>query len=76
MTEEQIDWKAIAKTLAQKAIFAIYNLKANGTGIIWNMHTGKTIHWKDDFADALELIPRIKIDRESLHNAKKKKKSK
>lgn len=63
----QPDWETIARTLWGKVYFAIQYLKSNGTGTLYDHKTGIVQHWKDDFADALELRPGFKIDREGMH---------
>lgn len=61
------DWEAIARTLWQKVHFAVQHLKSTGTGLLVDYKTGEPQHWKDDFADALELRPGVKVDREAMH---------
>jgi len=64
--KKQPDWENIAKVLAQKVYFAIENLHARGSGIIMNFKTEKCVHWRDSFADALELLPGLKSAREVM----------
>lgn len=61
-----VDWKDIAVTLAKAVDFAIANLKASGSGV-FDDEDGVTWHWKDQFADSLERIPGVKVDREAMH---------
>lgn len=62
------DWKDICGQLAKKVSFAIDWLapKGGGTGLIYNSKKGGAIYWKHDFADALELIPGVSVDREIM----------
>ena len=62
------DWKFIAEQLAQKVNFAINWLspKGGGSGVIYNSNTNQAIYWKNSFADALELIPGVTVDREKM----------
>lgn len=67
MTAEP-DWKAIALHLGQQVNFAItYLSPKSGSGLILNTNTGETQNWKERFADALERIPGVKVDREAMH---------
>ena len=47
-------------------LFALQNLKAPGTGSIYNSATGEFRHWKTRFADTLEKMPGVKVDREAM----------
>lgn len=64
------DWKGIAWKLMRQCEFALTKLKADGwTGELMDM-SGPTIttrHWKEDMADAMDLIPGVKVDREAMH---------
>jgi hypothetical protein len=63
------DWKAIAGELYQRVKKAVVHLRTQGDtgGFFINLETGEEKHWKDDFADAMELIPGVKINREVMH---------
>lgn len=61
------DWKEIAWQLWYDVNFAAANLKATGSGILYNPVTGASRHWKERFADSLELMPGVTVDREALH---------
>jgi hypothetical protein len=43
------------------------HLKAPGSGAILNTKTGTMQNWLDYFADALELMPGLTVDREAMH---------
>lgn len=58
------DWKAIAMALAQRVNFAMTNCKA--TGGLFNIQTGKVTPWRDYMAEAMEMIPGLKVDQEIL----------
>jgi len=61
------DWKAIATILFQDVLFATNHLSfPGGSGTIYNSETGEMRHWKTRFADSLELVPGVKIDREAM----------
>ncbi len=64
--QDTTDWKAIATALAQRVNFAIMNLDARGSGGMLNLETGKVTPWRDYMAEAMEMIPGVKIDREIL----------
>lgn len=63
------DWKMIAGEMYARLKMAVTSLKAkdDSGGFIIDMDTGKETHWKDYFADAMELIPGVKINREVMH---------
>ena len=70
--------------MARKVIFALKYLKAPGAGLMMyglndpSATSFKTIHWTEDFCDALDQCG-IKIDRDALYalrDGKKAKKSK
>ena len=61
------DWKKIAMELAQRVNFAQQYLKAPGTGTMFNSKTGEMRSWREYFADAMEMIPGLKVDREAMH---------
>ena len=75
-TEQQpTDWKAIAMKLMRQCEFAIGSLKADGWEGILLDTSGPEItqrHWKEDMADAMELIPGLKVNREAMHQPRKK----
>lgn len=67
-TKKKPNWKTIALQLGQRVNFAISHLKSNGgSEIIIDTSTYDTRHWKEYFADAMELIPGIKVDREAMY---------
>ena len=68
MAEQEPDWKAIAMALGQRVNFAITHLKAEGTGLIGNFDipSSEWQHWRDYMADAMDLLPGVKVDREIL----------
>jgi len=72
------NWKAIAETLAKDVLFAINNLTSSGSGLVMGgSPLDKEVslrHWKEMFADSLETIPGVKIDRESMYKSRKQKK--
>lgn len=63
------DWKSIAEVLAQRVMFAIDHLKGEGAGVVGDLSkpSSEWQHWRDYFADAIEMIPGVKIDRELMH---------
>lgn len=65
--EVPTDWKAIAVALWHDVHFAAENLKAPGSGMLLNSTTGEFRHWKERFADTLELMPGVTVDREAMH---------
>ena len=67
MTEEskEPDWKAIAEELAKHLVFTVENLRAVGSGLL--RRGGVIKHWKEHFADSLDKVPGVKIDREIMH---------
>jgi hypothetical protein len=64
-------WKGIALALAQRVNFACTHLQSryerSGGGLLLNIRTGTSQHWKEYFAEALEMVPGVKVDRELLH---------
>ena len=70
MEQQDTDWKKIALELAQRVNFAVSNLKAPGSGMIGNFSPGASDvsmqHWMDYFAEAMEMIPGVKVDREVM----------
>ena len=64
-----VDWESIARKLMHKCIFAVERLQPYGwTGELIKSHDPfETIHWKEDFADAIELVPGVSVDREAMH---------
>jgi hypothetical protein len=69
--ETEVDWKEIATQLARRVNFAINHLTSVGSGLVLNYQPERefadTIHWRDYFADGMELIPGVKVDRDVLH---------
>jgi len=64
--KKETDWKAIALALGQRVNFAVQNCEARGSGMMFNTNTGETSDWRDYMAEALEMIPGVKVDREIL----------
>lgn len=65
---EKPNWKEIALFLAQQVNFAItYLAPKSGSGMILNTNTGEMQHWRERFAEAMERIPGITVDREALY---------
>ncbi len=62
--EDTTDWRAIAMALAQRVNFAMTHCK--GTGGLFNTETGKVTAWRDYMAEAMEMIPGLKVDQEIL----------
>lgn len=62
--KDDTDWKAIALALAQRVNYAISNL--SGSGGLWNAETGEITDWRYYMAEAMDLIPGVKVDREIL----------
>src|SRR3990172_7802551 len=64
------DWKRISEALAQRVNFAISHLKAPGAGMVGKFGDDDTEAeirpWREYFAEALEMIPGVKVDREVL----------
>lgn len=70
-TRSKPDWKDIATKMAQKVYFALNHLKVAGSGVMMTVDKDGNYqnarHWKEDFADTLELLPGLKVDREAMH---------
>lgn len=66
-TEETVDYKVIALELAQRLNFAIQHFQPKGGGAIYNEKTGSIQGWREYFADGLEMLPGVKVDREILN---------
>lgn len=70
-TRSEPDWKAIAQALAQRVDFAMRLLKAQGSGMVGTFDDEAEDvplqHWREYFADALEMIPGVRVDREMIH---------
>lgn len=64
------NWHQIAMALGKRVMFALNHLQppVGSSGTIMNLSgTGEYAepkYWVDDFADAAELIPGVKVDRE------------
>ena len=65
MTQKEIDWKNIAIELGQRVNFAVQHLSGTN-GFLLNQETMEMTHWHDYFAEGLEMLPDVKIDREIL----------
>lgn len=61
----EADWKTIALELAKRVNFAVVNCECKG-GCLLNTETMKVTNWRDYMAEAIEMIPGTKIDREIL----------
>jgi hypothetical protein len=67
------DWKAIAEALARRVEFAIRHMVPGhgATGTVFTLGDKTEIKdrqsWQDYFADALEMMPGLKVDREVAH---------
>ena len=66
--KDNTDWKAIALELAQRVNFAMTNLKCEGSGLMGDLDkpTSEWRHWTRYMAEAMEMIPGVKIDFEIL----------
>lgn len=64
---DEPDWKAIAIALNHRVQMAVKSFKVPGSGLILNTETNTMQHWLDYFADGLEMIPGLKVDREMMH---------
>lgn len=64
-TDENTDWKEIAMALGQRVNFAVTYCECKGSGLL-NEKTGQIQAWRDYMAEALEMIPGIKVDREMM----------
>lgn len=66
---EEPNWKEIAMALGQRVNFAITHMKCDGAGVIADLDrpASEWQHWRDYMADAMEMIPGVKVDREVLH---------
>lgn len=76
-TTKETDWKVIAMKLMRQCEFALSRLKADGwTGELleWKGEECVTRHWKEEMADAMELIPGLKVNREAMYETRKKRK--
>lgn len=62
---QETDWKSIAMALAQRVNFSITNCDCKGEGLL-NMETGQVTPWRDYMAEAMEMIPGVRIDREIM----------
>lgn len=63
------NWKEIAIQLGQRVNFAVTHLKCDGAGILADFEkpSDQWQHWRDYMADALEMFPGTKVDREMMH---------
>ena len=66
-----------ARALAQRVNFAMTHLDG-GSSAMMDMESGKLTGWRDYMAEAMEMIPGVKVDREilatmSLPKAKRRK---
>lgn len=65
--QQEPDWKKIALHLSGRLAWVIQHIQAKGTGTVFNTKTGELKHWKEDLADALEMMPNTKVDRDAMH---------
>jgi hypothetical protein len=67
LTAEQ--WKEIAAALYRNVMFAVQHFKSPALVATFdakgNLKSSK--HWKEVFADSLEMWPGVKVDREVMH---------
>lgn len=65
--KQETDWQAIAIALGQRVNFAIQHLDG-GSGFLADLSGDEPgfIHWHDYFAEGMEMLPGVKIDREIL----------
>ena len=67
-TKKETDWKTIAVELLKRVDFAMQNLRPPpGSGTLYNLKTGTMRPWREYFADAVEMVPGVTVDREALH---------
>ena len=66
MTDDATDWKSIALALAQRVNFAVQHCDCKGGGGMLDVDTGQITPWRDYMAEAMEMIPGVKVDREIL----------
>jgi len=59
------DWKEIAMQLAQRVNFAVTKCECKGGGML-NTKTMQLQDWRSYMADAMDMIPGVKVDREIL----------
>jgi len=59
------DWKAIAHELAQRVNFAVVHCECKGVGML-DTETMQVTPWRDYMAEAMEMLPGVKVDREIL----------
>lgn len=64
MKEENTNWEAIAREMAEQLNMALVQLKPTNdwTGTLYNRKTGKTYSWEDSFIESIEKIPGYKVD--------------
>lgn len=62
---EKEEWKQTAMELAQRVNFAVTNCDCKGGGML-NTETMKIQDWRSYMADAMDMIPGVKVDREIL----------
>lgn len=59
------DWKEIALALARRVNFAVTNCQCR-SGFLMDMKTMEATGWREYMAEAMEMIPGVKVDREIL----------
>ena len=59
------NYKDLTNELAAHLVTTLENMKVTGSGLFY--YKGVTKHWKEHFADSLDKIPGVKIDREIMH---------
>lgn len=65
MSAAETDWKEVALALAQRVNFAIKHCECAGGGML-NTETMEITGWREYMAEAMDMIPGIKVDREML----------
>lgn len=63
--KKEADWKRIAFVLANRLRWILSSRATMGLGLLVDLDTGESQHWRDAVADDLELMPGWKIDREA-----------
>lgn len=63
-----VEYEKIIRALGERVQFAINTLRPPaGGGTMMDMRTGKQQGWKDYCADALEMVPGWKVNRELMN---------
>jgi len=59
------NYKDLTNELAAHLVTTLENMKVTGSGLF--QYKGVIKHWKEHFADSLDKVPGVKIDREIMH---------